>query len=1675
MTLKGVSIGFLKVLGWILVVILSILVLLFIALQIPRVQNFAAQQGAQYLSNTLDTQVKIEGLTTDLRNSIVLKGVYIEDQQQDTLWYSQRLGVDINLFALLKSEIKVSSLVLTNATVHISTTLPDSTSNYEFILEAFATDTTAATQPADTTQGSWAINIGTITLEDIFFTMQDEVSGSNIRARIGSFVTEMEEVNLERSVYRIGEVDLRDSYANFIQTKIPPEAEEEAEPLEMEIGLNQISLENIRFNYENQVAAQRLAFEIGQTQLQADNINLTEGQIDLQNLVMRDSDILYVQDAFTPEDSLAINPVRTVEKVEESVEKSKGEPVNWVVTLNSIDVTGLTVQVENRNVPRQERGMDFNHLHFQDMVIDINDLYYSENRTTAEIQQVQFVEQSGFKLENFTTDLTFDSTKVEMANLMLETGNSLLRRHLELQYPSLDAISENVEALFVKAIINNSHIGLQDLLYFQPDLQNNPSFRQIANTDLFVDGEVVGPVDDLSIRGLQVSGLKDTELRLGGNIKGLPDMDKLYLNLVLNRFATTRTDILALAPAGTIPADIQLPPNINLTGKFRGSLTNFDTDASLVTTYGNVTADVQMRPMAGIHQGKYEGEVQVTNLDLGTILQQDTTFGQVTLQANINGYGITPEHIHANVDATIQEFGYNQYEYNNILIRGEAEHDMFKGFASMNDENLMFAFNGTVNMEPELPLYNFTLDLDRANLQALNLYQDELKLQGRVVADMRGNDLTDLTGTVAIRNLVIQDSASTYDIDSVQVALDNTQDQVEMRVQSDVLLANFTSGNNLEELPEAINRYLDNYIQLPNADKRPAYTLEDFDFEIRLLDNTLLEKFLPDLTQLDIGPITGSFESATNQLQINAAVPNMVYAGYNVDSLSFRVRGNEERLAYTLRLREVSDSALLVQGITLTGSAEDDLVNVRFSIDGKDPKTEVLALGGALRRLDDAYRFSFDSDDVILNANPWDVNPNNFLQFGDGQVYANKIRFERNGSFFSVNSIGNLGDDGLPMEIAFNDFALEYLVDAIQREDSLLTGTLDGQVTLVDVTKNFTFTADLALNNLTFQTHPVGDIKLEANNAEGNRYNLAMTLTGQGNEVTAEGYYLEQEVDNLINLNVALQPLSLSSVEPFTMGFIQDMAGKATGRLAVTGTLSAPEVNGRLYFDQATFNVSMLNTPFRLEDETIEFNEQGISFPNFTIRDESNNTAVISGQIYTETYTDFAFDLTVRTDQFRVLNSTDQDNDLFYGSLLVDSRLTIKGDLNLPVVRGRIQVLDGTSLTILVPSDDPTFVSREGIVEFVDMSSPQDSLLSQAADTAGTQLSGMDVSVAVSVTDESAFSIIIDPVAGDFLRVSGNGDITVSIDPSGFMTLSGRYTIAEGAYQMTFYDLVKREFQIEEGSNLSWSGDPLDALVDITAIYTTKASPMELVGNQVAGMEQNAVNRFRQQLPFQVFLSMEGELMEPKISFDIQLPEEERSALEGIPQARLQMLRQDTNDLNKQVFALLVLGRFIAEDPFASTGGGLASTARNSVSQVLNQQLNQLTEEYLGGIGLEVGVESYEDYSTGTAEGRTELNLGLRQEFLNDRLVVRVGGDIDVEGERSRQNRMSDFTGDVSVEYMLTADGRLRVKAFRRREYEGFLEGDVQETGLGFIFMREYNDFAELFKNVDKKNRGNRN
>jgi hypothetical protein len=294
------------------------------------------------------------------------------------------------------------------------------------------------------------------------------------------------------------------------------------------------------------------------------------------------------------------------------------------------------------------------------------------------------------------------------------------------------------------------------------------------------------------------------------------------------------------------------------------------------------------------------------------------------------------------------------------------------------------------------------------------------------------------------------------------------------------------------------------------------------------------------------------------------------------------------------------------------------------------------------------------------------------------------------------------------------------------------------------------------------------------------------------------------------------------------------------------------------------------------------------------------------------------------------------------------------------------------------------------------------------------------------------------------------------------------------------YNFLQRKFDIQKGSRIVWMGEPTSASLDVTAIYVANTAPLDLVSNYISAPNQSIRNTYLQKLPFQVLLNMDGELMKPILSFDIVLPTDRNynvssDIIENVD-IRLSQLRQEPSELNKQVFALLLLGRFVGENPFESSGDGFnaGAFARQSVSKLLTEQLNNLTQNLIEGVDLNFDVTSTDDYTTGERRNRTDLNVGLSKQLLNNRLTVTVGSNFELEGPQQTNQRGNNIAGNIALNYMVSRDGRYMLRAYRQNEYFGVVDGYVIETGLRFIITLDYDKFADILrrkKRVDNKDR----
>ncbi len=1688
--------------------VLLLLIVVVVALQFPATQDFVARKAEGYLRGKLHTAVHIGKFRTDFRHAINLDDVYLADQKNDTLVSVGHLGVSIDLFALAKKQVSISAVELNDGRVRLTRTEPDSVNNYDFIIKAF-TDPTA---PKDTTSSSLKYNIGKVRLTNIYFTQNDQVTGSDLRARLGEVAVNMDEVDVDKSIYKVDEATLRRASIYIGQTKTAPEVDNPAPtaPLTLQFGLNHAVLDSVAFVYKNGPSAQFIDTRIGLADVTAKNIDLQKERIDLTKLTLKNTHFAYAQNAQVPVEQRVVNPAEAVRKLDEAATKAQaatGAPLSWRVTLGQSDISGVDVAFDNFNEAKQKTrlpALDYNHLHFTDLILNTRDLAYSANRTTAKVDNLAGKEQSGFRIDSWRTNVVYDSVQVRLDSLDLITPYTRIRRTLAIGYQSLSGLSDpkQLAKMRVEGDLRNVRLGFRDILYLVPSLADTPPFTTGPNQSLLVSGQVNGRVDDLTIRNLDAVALRGTVLKARrARIQGLPNVDgRLYTDVDLQQFSTTDADLRSVLPKGTVPASIGLPPSLSLAGTFRGRPTTlqFDTNLKLRSTYGDVAFTGALGPAVAKGQQPLVGTFAASNVNLQKLLK-NSSLGLLTATGRVNARGNLqdPATLVGRVQAQVQRADFGGYRYHGIAATVDLDRNKYViNASSKQDKNLAFDLTGTVNLrDPNTPAYAFTTNLKGADLKALKLYSGDFRLQGNLTADLRGADLNTINGTFSGNNVVIVRDNQPFKLDSLSGRIAQTATRTAVDFNSNIIAAKLDGNVRLGQLGPELEEHISRYFKLAGVRYVASNANRHFTYSLRLKDPNLATKLVPGLKEISPFDLNGEYDRQAAKLTATTSIPVIRYNNYRLDSLNLNVNSNPQKLNYALKLaRAAQDTTLRLRRPTIVGSLADNKLQARASILGDSANRERLALAGTLQTSDAPARrgqapgviYEFEAaPEQILNYENWTAGAGNFVRYyPSGAVVADKLNLTNGRSRLAVQST-NPAQPSSPLNVTFTDFDISELARAVQQQDSLVAGTLNGTAELRGLgTKRLAFVADANVKGLVYQKAALGDLTLRATNPSADRYDVDARLTGGvggtatvPNDVRLSGFYLTTaNSKSPLNFTLDAHRLNLKLVEPFSVGQISRTTGALAGQLTISGTPSVPVVRGRLVTtDDAAFVVPQLGSLYRLPGQALAFDERGIKFDNFTVLDSASNKAVANGYLLTKTFTDYRFDLTATTDKFLAVNSTRKNNPLFYGKLVLDSNTRLTGPLSLIDINTKVTVADGSNLTVESPSDDPASVDRVGIVRFVNKRAQLNPLLAKKVtlDTVQVQTVGYNIKAQITITDRTPFTIVIDPVSGDNLRVRAAGTLDTEIDPSGNISLAGLLTVRQGKYHLSLYNVATRDFSIRRGSTILWSGDPYNADLNITAVYQVKAAPAELLAEQGADDAQNA-SIARNVLPFSVLLKVTDKLSKPAIGFDITLPQNQQGALSGQVEARLAALRQpnETSELSKQVFSLLILGRFVAQNPFQSSSGEgfVASQLRGSASSVLTDQLNNLTGKYLSGLGLDLGVTNQAAYGTDGSQGsRTDLNVAVRRQLLNNRLTVRVGSDIALSGSGSQSTQgtgsASNLVGDVSLEYSLLADGRLRLRAYRQNAYED-IDGAIVRTGAGLVFQRDYTSLAELFQKV---------
>ncbi|RYJ52392.1 translocation/assembly module TamB [Flavobacterium petrolei] len=1643
----------LKVFLWIIGSILLLFLLLVVAIQIPSVQNYAKVKAVTYLEGKIKTKVTIKRIEIGLPKKVILEGVYFEDQKKDTLFAGEKLSVDISLLQLMNNKVEINSVHLEGITAHLNR---DSKAvfNFDYIIDAFASP-----EKQKTDSPPMQFSVEKIKLDRIRFKYNDFVTKNNLYANLNHFETNIKTFDLDKMNFEIPKAKINGLKLRLQQgivqisnaTKAAVIKNESESILKLKLG--EIDLAKIDVDYQSEETKLETNFYVKKLLAKIDKIDLNN-----QFAIVESLDLMGVEGALT---------FGKLDKKIPKKETASTESNKWEVKIKTTEFKRVNFRYDNNNVAATQQGIDYNHLNLTNLNLQVDVLNYNPENISGEVNSLSIKDKSGLNIQSLTTEFFYGKKNAFFKKLYLKTPQTELRDEIRIGYPSITSLAANPGELGLIASLKKSKIGIKDILLFAPTLNKTNPFMSYPNAILLLNGSIKGKLNNIIFPSMEISGIGATKLSASGSIVGLPDMTKAYFDLNIKDLQTGAKDFVGFLPKGTIPNTIQLPSKLNAKGTFKGTIANFNTNLNLVSSFGSAKIKATFDQRRKNYE-KYDAQTEFTNFDLGKFIKNDS-IGKVTLKANIKGTGFDPKTATASLNGSILKAYYNKYTYKNLNVKGAIRNGNFNATAIAKDPNLTFDLVSSGSFKDKYPSGKLKLNVDIADLEKLNLHAGPLKIRGVVDADIQSADLDYLNGTVNAHSINVVNAKEQFVIDSIDVVATTTSEKNTLVVNSPFLDAEINGKYKLSKIANALSNSIATYYDSNPNSKKIAVENQQFDFKVSVKDNPIILKLIPELKSLEPINITGKYNSVNDSIVLNGSIPKLVYGANTITNATLKVDTQDKALLYSFVVDDIQNNQIQLPHTSITGKVEKNLVDYILQLkDAKDVERYLIA--GTLKATNGNNEVSLGPDNLLLNYESWKIAQDNLIRFGAKGIYIDNFELSKDGSNIKIQS--ETDNQNAPIAIDFKDFDINTITSFVEKKDLKLSGKINGNATVKNLTKTPLFTSDLNIENFTFKKDTVGNISINVNNAIANQYDAKVAITGQGNQVNLEGFYKANE--SRFDMNLDIDKLNLKSIQGFTLDNITESTGFLTGNFKITGNTTQPKVIGELQFNEIGFKATQLNAKFKSLNDKITFTENAILFDTFTIKDEKDNDLVINGAINSSNFSNFGFDLSVDADNFQAVNSEAKDNDLYYGQLFLDNHLKVSGTIENPIVEGNIKINKDTKFTVVLPQSDPSIADREGIVEFIDQDNPQ--ILGTATldeISSEMEIKGINASVNIEIDKEAELSLNIDKASGDFLKLKGEAQLNGGIDPSGKTTLTGRYELSEGSYEMNFNG-IKRKFDIESGSYILWTGEPTSADINITAIYKTEAAPIDLVNDQLGTVTAEIRNTYKQRIPFETRLKMTGELMKPTISFDIVLPEGNNSVSTEIintTQAKLTQLRQQQDEMNKQVFALLLLNRFVGENPFASETGGtnVSSLARESASKILSQQLNNLAGDLIEGVELNFDLNTSDDYTTGQRENKTDLNVGISKKLLNDRLKVTVGSSFGIEGPQQTNQDANNIAGDVSLDYQLSKDGRYKIRVYRVNKYQVALQGEVVETGVAFVITMNYNKFRELYAKSEAK------
>lgn len=1321
-------------------------------------------------------------------------------------------------------------------------------------------------------------------------------------------------------------------------------------------------------------------------------------------------------------------------------------------------------------------GMNYSDLDIKNINIDLRNIRINGTKIKARMANVSAYEKCGFLLNHLEADLDFSTQEIKLANATISTRNSLVKAsHIIFRFNDFADWKDYVHKVKMDALFTNAFVDFKTIAYFAPTLRKW-DFKG------FLDGRVRGPVSNLRSDYLQFKTGDSTKLAFNFSIVGLPNAEETVWKgnvqeLTSNGKELGQTIKTFIGEHGDNVANIiaklgKLKLNAYFNGKFRA----FTSSANITSSIGNITTALETKASMG-HTNSYSLSITTNNFNVGLIANTKEV-GTVT--GTIKSAGATEGRIvkRSQTEATISDATLHGYAYKNINLLLNREGKFYDYLLRVNSQDADLTCAGSYDLGVQPNRIIASLKANHINLYRIHVAPNDTitSLKGLFNVNFTGTNIDNINGTATVQNATFSTRQKNIQLGLANIFIKNNADEKEVRLESDLADGVIKGSSSLKNLGMAVNHFMKLYFpslgkqgipqlatptKSPNTGKKNQVKIQEgsqnyyVNLKVKKV-NDVLGLFVPNLKIEKSTVVLGMINANTNDFDLKLISPQIQLGNSQFNKITLQAVGTPSNVRASLLCSKYQVNSLALNNISLQAMGAMDRVNttVSFNNNTKESHNEgeikfMTTFSDNPHSTKPHIEIDFLKTLLTINNTPWKVGKAN-ISIDSTSIGIEDFKITNNKQKIAVaGKIANNRNDQLHFIV--NNFDVQNFKSFFEKSGYNIEGEINGIATLKSIYESPMLFSNIKIADAKINGHPVGNPELVSSWDEVNRkVNILSTNSIDDKEAyrlsgTISPYTKDLDLDLKIN---QLQPFLL---EPFTKGIVSNMKGNISANLLITGKTDKPTINGTAHLNDIQTRVDYLNTTYSIS-APIAITPSSISISNDTLVDQYGNIALVNARVTHKDLKDFKFNITILPKNLLALNTNAKQNNTFYGKAFASGSVNIFGDAQ--DMEMHINARTEKNSKVFIPLNNRTQIQDQSFITFISIkdrnasdSLDEDASNAPKANQVKKRKSNLKIFLELQVTPDAEAEILLDRNSGNVLKAQGSSNLSMEVDPaSNIFQMTGTYTIQKGDFRFSLLNLATKDFIIDNGSSISWSGNPSNATINVTARHKVRTTLAPIL----VGLNQNNTQRYNVDCK----IMLDGMLLNPNIKLGVELPDADAST-----QTLVQAVLNTESQLQKQFVSLLMFGQFFPEQTETGKDNPIGTYAsKGMAADLLFNQLGNLVSQISNSV--DIGIKYTPATSTTNQEYEVSGSLKLNE-------WITVNGTLDV-GENSKSTGVG-VAGDYDVNVRLDKKDKVKFKMFSQQKQDNLLNNSQSRNGVGIFFQNQFNSFGDLFKRKKKK------